>query len=110
MTYLSPGEVAAALREGREHLLASCGRATFSAQVAVMDDEGRLLGPSERGELVARGRLVTPGYLNRPDATAEVRGAGWHHTGDVGYFDERATSQIVVDRKKDMIITGGFNV
>jgi acyl-CoA synthetase (AMP-forming)/AMP-acid ligase II len=109
LTYLSPSEVASAVRDGREHVLASCGRATFSAQVAVMDDDGRLLGPAERGELVARGRLVTPGYLNRPDATAEVRGGGWHHTGDVGYVDEDGYVYIV-DRKKDMIITGGFNV
>jgi fatty-acyl-CoA synthase len=109
LTWLSPEEVAAAMRDGRRHLLASCGRPTFSAQVAVMDEDGSLLGPGERGELVTRGRLVTPGYLNRPDATAEVRAHGWHHTGDVGYFDE-AGYVYLVDRKKDMIITGGFNV
>jgi acyl-CoA synthetase (AMP-forming)/AMP-acid ligase II len=109
LTYLSPEEVAAAVRDGRRELLASCGRPTFSVQVAVMDDEGNLLGPGTRGELVTRGRLVTPGYMNRPDATADVRGGGWHHTGDVGYIDEQGYVYIV-DRKKDMIITGGFNV
>jgi acyl-CoA synthetase (AMP-forming)/AMP-acid ligase II len=109
LTYLSPEEVAAAVRDGRRHLLASCGRPTFSVQVAVMDDDGHLLGPGARGELVTRGRLVTPGYMNRPVATAEVRGGGWHHTGDVGHVDQEGYVYIV-DRKKDMIITGGFNV
>jgi acyl-CoA synthetase (AMP-forming)/AMP-acid ligase II len=89
--------------------LASCGRATFSTQVVAMDDDGRLLGPGERGELVVRGRLVTPGYLGRPEATEEVRTFGWHHTGDIGYLDEDGFVYIV-DRKKDMVITGGFNV
>lgn len=74
-----------------------------------MDDDGRLLGPGERGELVARGRLVTPGYLDDEKATAAVRKHGWHHTCDVGYLDEAGYAYIV-DRKKDMVITGGFNV
>jgi acyl-CoA synthetase (AMP-forming)/AMP-acid ligase II len=58
---------------------------------------------------VARGALVTPGYYHMPEATAEIRAFGWHHTGDVGYMDPYGYVYIV-DRKKDMIITGGFNV
>jgi acyl-CoA synthetase (AMP-forming)/AMP-acid ligase II len=109
LTYLSPAEVAAAVGGEHPERLASCGRPTFSCQVAVMDDDGRLLGAGERGELVARGRLVTPGYLHRPEDTAAMRAFGWHHTGDVGYLDEDGYVYIV-DRKKELIITGGFNV
>src|SRR3546814_224509 len=108
-TYLSPEEVAAAVAGDRPERLRSCGRPTFSLQVRVMDDEGSLLPAGDRGELVVRGRLVTIGYHRRPAETAEVRQFGWHHTGDVGYVDDDGYVYIV-DRKKDMIITGGFNV
>jgi fatty-acyl-CoA synthase len=67
------------------------------------------LPPGETGEIVARGSLVTAGYYELPEATAEIRAHGWHHTGDVGYRDEDGFFYIV-DRKKDMIISGGFNV
>jgi len=77
--------------------------------VAIMDEEGLLLPPNQTGEIVARGSLVNPGYYKLPEATAEIRKFGWHHTGDVGYRDEEGYFYIV-DRKKDMIITGGFNV
>src|SRR3546814_18720088 len=74
-----------------------------------MDDEGSLLPAGDRGELVVRGRLVTIGYHRRPAETAEVRQFGWHHTGDVGYVDDDGYVYIV-DRKKDMIITGVFTL
>jgi acyl-CoA synthetase (AMP-forming)/AMP-acid ligase II len=61
------------------------------------------------GEIVARSNLVMPGYYNDPAATAAVSTHGWHHTGDVGFKDEFGYLHIV-DRKRDMIITGGFNV
>lgn len=109
LTYLSPEQVAASVAGDHPERLASCGRPTFSCQVEVMDDEGRILAPGERGELVARGRLVTPGYLNRAEDTAAMRSFGWHHTGDIGHIDDDGFVYIV-DRKKEMIITGGFNV
>jgi acyl-CoA synthetase (AMP-forming)/AMP-acid ligase II len=109
LTYLSTAEVAAAVAGHHPERLASCGRPTFSCQVEVMDERGKILEPCQRGELVARGRLVTPGYLNRAEDTAEMRTFGWHHTGDVGYIDDDGFVYIV-DRKKEMIITGGFNV
>lgn len=65
--------------------------------------------PGERGEIVVRGPLVMDGYHNNPEATAEVSAHGWHHTGDIGYLDAD-NFLYVVDRAKDMIITGGFNV
>ena len=87
----------------------SCGQANLLSRVEVMDDGGRLLPPGERGEIVVRGPLVMAGYYKDPKATAEASRFGWHHTGDVGYRDEDGWFYIV-DRKKDMIISGGFNV
>jgi acyl-CoA synthetase (AMP-forming)/AMP-acid ligase II len=87
----------------------SCGRATLGQRIEIMADDGRLLPPGERGEIVARGDLVFAGYYENPVATEEVSAFGWHHTGDVGYKDDRGFVTIV-DRKKDMIVTGGFNV
>jgi fatty-acyl-CoA synthase len=87
----------------------SAGRPTPLTTVAIMDQAGRLLPPGERGEIVARGPLVMAGYYKNPAATAEASRYGWHHTGDVGYLDADGYLYIV-DRLKDMIITGGFNV
>ncbi|MDM0015802.1 AMP-binding protein [Variovorax sp. J22P168] len=89
--------------------LASAGRPSGACEVALMDDEGNIVGIGERGEIVARGDLVSPGYYNNPEATAEARAFGWHHTGDIGVFDENGFLS-VVDRKKDMVISGGFNI
>jgi acyl-CoA synthetase (AMP-forming)/AMP-acid ligase II len=87
----------------------SCGRANLLSVVEIMDDEGKILGPGERGEIVVRGPLVMQGYYKNPQATQEVSTFGWHHTGDIGVRDEHGWFY-VVDRKKDMIISGGFNV
>jgi fatty-acyl-CoA synthase len=89
--------------------LSSAGRPTPLTTVAIMDDEGLLLGRGERGEIVVRGSLVMAGYYQNPQATAEASRHGWHHTGDLGYLDED-NYLFIVDRAKDMIITGGFNV
>jgi len=109
MTWLDQETVAAAARGEHEERLRSCGRATYGVRLAIMDEEGTLLGRNQTGEIVARGSLVTPGYHNLPEETAAIRKYGWHHTGDVGYQDEDGYFYIV-DRKKDMIISGGFNV
>ena len=74
-----------------------------------MGEDGTLLPGGERGEIVVRSSLVMAGYYKDPDATAEVSAHGWHHTGDIGYLDED-NYLFIVDRAKDMIITGGFNV
>ena len=89
--------------------LSSAGRPTPLTTVAIMDDEGNLLGPGQRGEIVARGPLVMAGYYKNPQASAEAARHGWHHTGDIGYLDDD-NYLFIVDRAKDMIITGGFNV
>jgi acyl-CoA synthetase (AMP-forming)/AMP-acid ligase II len=89
--------------------LSSAGRPTPLTTVGIMDGEGHLLGSGERGEIVVRGPLVMAGYYKNPEATADASRHGWHHTGDIGYLDED-DYLFIVDRAKDMIITGGFNV
>lgn len=93
----------------REKRLQSCGRPMLLTPVAVMDDDGQLLGPGEKGELVVQGPLVMAGYYKNPAATQAASANGWHHTGDVGYIDQDGYV-FIVDRKKEMIITGGYNV
>jgi fatty-acyl-CoA synthase len=109
LTWLDAKTVAAAAAGDHPERLRSCGRPTSAIRLAIMDDQGRILPAAECGEIVARGTLVTEGYHRLPAATAEIRSFGWHHTGDIGYIDEDGYVYIV-DRKKDMIITGGFNV
>jgi fatty-acyl-CoA synthase len=87
----------------------SAGRPTPLVTVAIMDEEGRLLPAGQRGEIVVRGPLVMAGYYQDPAASAEAARHGWHHTGDIGYLDPD-NYLFIVDRAKDMIITGGFNV
>lgn len=89
--------------------LPSAGRPSPLVTVAIMDADGRLLPRGERGEIVVRGSLVMRGYLKDPEATAEASAHGWHHTGDIGYLDDDGFL-FIVDRAKDMVITGGFNV
>ncbi len=87
----------------------SCGRANLLSIVEIMDDAGNILPSGERGEIVVRGPLVMAGYYRNPEATEEVSTFGWHHTGDIGLRDAEGWFS-VVDRKKDMIISGGFNI
>ena len=84
--------------------------ATTPVDARVMDDEGSFLGPNQEGELVLKGPSYCSGYFNNPDASAQaVDAKGYFHTGDVAYFDEGFYFYIV-DRKKDMFISGGENV
>lgn len=87
----------------------SCGRPFTCAEVAIMDDDNRLLPPGEAGEIVCRGPQLMAGYWNRPEETAEAMRGGWLHTGDIGRMDEDGFFYIL-DRKNDMLISGGFNV
>jgi fatty-acyl-CoA synthase len=89
--------------------LSSAGRPSALVRIAIMDVDGTLLGPNETGEIVVRGSLVMRGYHHNPEATAEASSHGWHHTGDIGYLDAD-NFLYIVDRAKDMVITGGFNV
>jgi len=110
ISFLSPAEHADALADPARHRrLASVGFPAPFVQVEIMDEAGNLLGPEERGEIVVRGGVVMKGYFNDPDETQKVSEFGWHHTGDVGIRDADGYLY-VVDRKKNMIISGGFNV
>lgn len=91
------------------HRLSSAGKPGPLVQVAILDAEGNMLARGERGEIVVRGSLVMDGYYRNPDATAEATLNGWHRTGDIGYLDSD-NFLYIVDRARDMIITGGFNV
>ncbi|NUS44444.1 MAG: AMP-binding protein [Mycobacteriaceae bacterium] len=91
------------------HRLASCGRAVPWLHVALLDDAGNEVADGEPGEICVRGPLVMKGYLNKPEQTAEATEFGWLHTGDVARRDAEGYLYII-DRKKDMIVSGGFNV
>jgi len=100
--YLPDGGVA-------ESRLSSAGRPSPLVTVAIMGPGGELLPRGATGEIVVRGSLVMRGYHRDPAATAAASAHGWHHTGDIGYLDDD-NYLFIVDRAKDMVITGGFNV
>jgi long-chain acyl-CoA synthetase len=87
----------------------SIGTPIPGVEMKVVDDAGNEVPAGEVGEIVVKGHNVMKGYWNRPDATAEVLTAGWLCTGDLARVDEDGYF-FIVDRKKDMIIRGGFNV
>ena len=89
--------------------LATCGRPVPWLHVALLDDDGNRVARGEPGEICARGPLVMQGYWNKPDETKAALDGGWLHTGDIAREDEDGFFTIV-DRKKDMIVSGGFNV
>ena len=91
------------------HRLTSCGRTMPFNRVAVLDEEGRLAPDGTPGELCIQGPTVMEGYWKQPELTAATLAGGWLHTGDLGIRDEDGFFYIV-DRKKDMIVSGGFNV
>ncbi len=85
------------------------GETSIINDTAIMDEEGNLLPRGQIGEIVHRGPNVMAGYYKDPEATKESQKFGWHHTGDLGMFDQDG-QLLFVDRKKDMIKTGGENV
>lgn len=93
----------------QQRRLASAGREAVGAAVRIVDDAGRDLPAGEIGEILVRSCSVIDGYWRQPEAAAEVIRNGWFHTGDLGYLDD-ARYLFVVDRKKDMVVSGGVNV
>ena len=93
----------------RLNRLGSVGRAQTGVEVAVLDDSDREVPSGELGQVCVRADVVMMGYLNNPEATAETLANGWLHTGDVGRFDQHGYLTLV-DRSKDLIISGGSNI
>jgi long-chain acyl-CoA synthetase len=87
----------------------SVGIPVWGVEVRIVDEMDKEVGVEELGEIVIRGHNVMKGYYGKPDATAESFRSGWFHTGDIGKMDEDGYIYIV-DRVKDMIIRGGFNI
>lgn len=89
--------------------IGSAGKPLFPAEIKIVDDRGKERRPGEEGEIVVKGPNVTKGYWQRPEATAEAWRDGWFHTGDIGVLDDDGFLY-VLDRRKDLIISGGENV
>jgi fatty-acyl-CoA synthase len=89
--------------------LGSVGRPCLHLELDIWDDEGRSVPAGERGEIVMRGPKVFTGYWKDPDATAAAFVGGWFHTGDIGIRDDDGYL-FIVDRLKDMIVSGGENI
>ena len=87
----------------------SCGQSLIGVQVKIIDIDGKELPTGEVGELAARGPNIMKGYWNKPEQTAEVLVDGWYRSGDMGYMDDEGFV-FLVDRAKDMIVSGGENV
>ncbi|MCE4212294.1 AMP-binding protein, partial [Mycobacterium tuberculosis] len=102
ITYLAKGD-------HDEKRLTSCGRPTLFARVALLDEHGKPVKQGEVGEICVSGPLLAGGYWNLPDETSRTFKDGWLHTGDLAREDSDGFYYIV-DRVKDMIVTGGFNV
>src|SRR5258705_13606807 len=99
ITYLAKGD-------HDEKRLTSCGRPTVFCRTALLDGDGNQVAQGEVGEICVSGPLLSGGYWNKPEATAETFRDGWMHTGDLAREDEDGFWYIV-DRTKDMIVTGG---
>jgi acyl-CoA synthetase (AMP-forming)/AMP-acid ligase II len=107
--YLSPEDH---ILSGPEHVVArlgSCGRPALGLEVRVVNERDHLVKPGEVGEIIVRGDSIMKGYLRQSKATAEALRGGWLRTGDLATVDEEGYV-FIVDRKSDMIISGGFNI
>ncbi|MGE2716292.1 acyl-CoA synthetase [Mycolicibacterium litorale] len=110
MTELSPTTTVLTAEDHQDReLLRSAGRAVPIAEVRIVDADDNEVPRGTVGEVVARGPHVMLGYWNRPEETANVLRGGWMHTGDGGYLDDNGYL-FIVDRLKDMIVSGGENV
>lgn len=92
-----------------KEILSSAGRPTFHAEIKLVGENGEVVKRGESGEVVVRCANIMSGYFKNPEATAETLKDGWLYSGDIARQDEEGFLYIV-DRKKDMIVSGGFNI
>jgi acyl-CoA synthetase (AMP-forming)/AMP-acid ligase II len=109
IAFLPPAEHFQGGELGSDERLSSAGRPSPLIRVEILDDDNQIMKTDETGEICVRGDLVMKGYYNAPELTAQTIVDGWLHTGDIGHLDADGYLHIT-DRKKDMIISGGFNV
>jgi len=109
ITLLSKEEHAWAVSKGKLKVLSSAGRESTYQEVKIVDEKGNDAGLHQPGEIIIRGDNVMKGYWKNPEATGEAIRNGWFYTGDIGMMDE-AGFLYLVDRKHELIITGGINV
>ena len=111
---LTEGIITTLEPEDAEGRWSSVGTPLVGTDICIVDDDDKVLGPNQSGEIVSRGRISMPGYWGRDEANREAefidaRGVQWLRSGDIGYVDDQGFLYIV-DRKKDMILSGGQNI
>lgn len=109
LTTLDEDVHVAAMESGEYEILKAAGRPLVGIDMRIVDIDGHEVPLGAAGEVVVRGPNVTVGYLNRPEENEAAFRGGWFHTGDIGKMDENGF-MFLLDRKKDMIVTGGENV
>ena len=107
LTETSP--LASCQRIDETHKCGTIGKPIAGVEFRIVDENDRDVPPGERGEIVIRGPNIMKGYYGQPEATAHALRGGWFHSGDIGYIDGDG-DVVIVDRKKDMILRGGYNV
>jgi acyl-CoA synthetase (AMP-forming)/AMP-acid ligase II len=108
-TVMSKNQHVEAIQKNKKNRLSSCGMPVLMSQVKIVDENGNELGSNQPGELITRGPHMMKGYWQRPDETKKTIVGGWLHTGDMAQIDQDGYIYLI-DRKKDMIISGGMNI
>jgi len=109
ITFLEPEDHVIEGTPAQKRRLSSAGRPAMGVEVKVVDEDGQRVGPGRVGEILIRSNKLMKGYWKKPEETAEAFKDGWFHTRDMGTVDEDGYIYIM-DRKSDMIISGGFNI